>query len=65
MIEGFDFTVSNAPVDGIHPLCIIISIYFAEVHIIFGLDISNTLYNTILTNPEERFYPILPYLYMD
>ena len=65
MIEGFDFTVSYVHVAGIRSLCIIISIASAEVLVIFVLYISNAYQNIILTNPAERVYISLPYLYLD
>ena len=52
MLEVVNFTVSYAPAAGIRSLCINISIAYAEVLIIFVLDISNALHNTILPNPE-------------
>ena len=51
MLEGVDFTVSYAPVTGIRPLFIIISIASAEGLIMFVLDISNAFQNNILSNP--------------
>ena len=63
MIEGFDFTVSYAPVAGIWSLCIIISIVSAEGLIIFVLDISNDFQNTIIPDYAEMFYLGLPHLY--
>ena len=64
MIEVVDFTVSYEPVAGIRSLCIIITISPVEGLIIFVLDISNAFQNTILPNPAEGFYLILPYLYL-
>ena len=52
IIEGFNFTVSYIPVDGIRSLRIIIAISSAEGLILFFLDISNAFQNTILPNPE-------------
>ena len=43
MIEGFDFTVSYAPVSGIRYLCILIAITSAEGLIIFVLNNFNAL----------------------
>ena len=64
MIEGVDFTVSYASVDGIHLLHIIIATGSIEGLIIFVLDISNAFHNTILPNPEELVYLNLTYLNM-
>ena len=50
---------------GIRSLRIITAIESEEVLIIFVLDIYNALKNTILPNPAERVYLILPYLYLD
>ena len=65
MLEGVDYAVSYALLDVVYSLCIIISIASAEGLIIFFLDISNSFKNTILPNPEEIVYLILPYLYLD
>ena len=65
MLEGVYFTVYYAPVSGICSIFSIIVVTSAEVLIIFVLDISNPFQNTILPNPEERFYLSLPYLYLD
>ena len=64
MLELVDLTVSYAPVDGIFSPCITISNKSKEVLIILVLDISNDSQNNILTNPEERIYNSLPYLYL-
>ena len=50
---------------GIRSLRIITAIESEEVLIIFVLDISNALKNTILPNPAERVYISLTYLYLD
>ena len=65
MLEGVNFTVSYAPVDGIRYLCIIIAIDSAEGLIIFVLEIPNAFQNTILLNPVEIIYLSLQYLYLD
>ena len=65
MLEGVDFAVSYAPVAVILSLLIIIAIASVEGLILFLFDISNEFNNTILTNPAERFYLILPYRYLD
>ena len=65
MVEVVDFTLSYAPVSGIHSLCISIAIDSAEVLILFVLDIPSAFHNTILPNPAERFYLSLPYIYLD
>ena len=65
IIEGVYFTLSYTPVAAIISICIIISIEYAEVLIIFILDISNTFQNTILPNPEEKMYLSLPHLYLE
>ena len=65
MLEGVDFTVSYAPVAGIHSIRIIIAIASEEGLIIFVLDISNAFQNIILINPVEIVYLSLPYLYLD
>ena len=64
MLEGVEFTVSYAPVDGICSLRIIISIYSTEGLIIFVLEKNNAFQNTILPNPAEIVYLSLPYLYL-
>ena len=51
ILEGVDFAVSYAPVDGIRFLSIIVEIDSAEGLIIFVLDISNDFQNTTLPNP--------------
>ena len=65
MLEGVEFTESCTPVSGIRFLCIIIAISSAEGLIILVLDIFNDFHNTILTNPEERFYLSLTHRYLD
>ena len=60
MIEGVDFTVSYAPMYEILDLRIIIEISSAEGLILFVLDTSNAFQNTILINPSEIVYFILP-----
>ena len=65
IIEGVDSTVSYKLLAGIRSLHIIIEIASAEGIIIFVLDISNAFRNTILPNPAEIVYLILPHLYLD
>ena len=65
MLEGVDFTLSYARVDGIRSLHIIIAIDSAEGLIIFVLEIANAFHNTILHNPAERIYLTLTHLYLD
>ena len=65
MLEGVDLTISYTPVSGICSLRIITAIDSAEGLILFVLEISNAFHNTILTNPTERVYLRLPYLYLD
>ena len=65
MIEVVEFTVSYAPVAGIRSLCIIIAISYAEGLNIFIFDISNDFQNTISSNPVERLYTSLLYIYLD
>ena len=65
MLEGVDFTVSYAPVAGIRPLRITIELASTEGLTLFVLDIYNAFQNTILTNPAESVYLILPYIYLD
>ena len=55
ILEVVYFTVSCEPVACIRSLCIIISIAYAEVLIVFVLDISNAFQNTILPNLAEIF----------
>ena len=62
MLEGVDFTVSYAPVDGIHYLLVIVVIASAEGLIIFVLDILNSFQSNILPNLAERVYLSLPHL---
>ena len=50
---------------GILSLQIIAEIAFAESLIIFVLDISNALQNTIIPNPAERVYISLPHIYLE
>ena len=50
---------------GIRSLPIIVAIASAGGIIIFVLDISNAFQNTILSDPVERVYISLPYLYLD
>ena len=64
MLKWFHFTVSCAPVACIRSLRMIISIASAKIFIIFVLGISNTFQNSILANPEEQVYPILPHIYL-
>ena len=64
MLEGVEFTVSYAPVAGIRSLSIILSISSSECLILFELNISNAFQKTILPNPVERVYLILPYIYL-
>ena len=64
VLEGVDYAVSYALLDVVYSLCIIISIASAEGLIIFFLDISNSIKNTILPNPEEIVYLSLPYIYL-
>ena len=64
MLEGVDFTVSYSPVAGISSFRIIVTIAYEEILILFILDISNAFQNIIITNPAERVYLILPYLYL-
>ena len=52
MFEGVYFTISYAPVTSIKSLYIIVTFASEEGLIIFILDKSNVLQNTILTNPE-------------
>ena len=65
MLEVVEFTFSYSPATGISSLCIITVITSVEGVIIFVLDISNSLQNTILPNPEERVYLSLPHLYLE
>ena len=65
IIEVVGFTVSYAPVSGIKSLCIIIAVASIEFLILFILDISNAFQNIIFTNPVEKLYLSLPYLYLD
>ena len=65
MIEWVDFSVSYVSVAIIKPLRIIVALVSSELLIILILDISNALQNTILPNPEERFYLSLPHLYLE
>ena len=64
MLEVVYFTVYYAPVSGIYSLRISIAISSSEVLVLFVLDISNDFQNTILPNPEEIVYLILPHLYL-
>ena len=65
MLKGVYFTFSYAPVSVIISLRITIAITSAKGLIIFVFDISNAFQNTIITNPEERFYLSLPHLYLE
>ena len=65
MLEGFDFTVSYAPVTGILSLHIITAIESIEGLVLFVLYTSNAFHNTILPHPSETFYLILPHLYLE
>ena len=65
MLEGVDFKVFYAPVDGTLSLSIITEIEYVEGLLIFVLDIYNAFQNTILPNPAERVYLRLPYIYLD
>ena len=65
MLEEVGFTISYAPVASILYLHITIEIASAEGIIIFVLEISNDIHNTIISNPPERVYLSLPYLYLD
>ena len=64
MLEGFDLTVSYTPVSGIVSLCTIVTISYVEGLIIFILEVSNALQNTIYPNPEKRVYLSLTHLYL-
>ena len=64
MIEVVYFNVSYAPVAGIHPLCITISIESVEGLIIFDFDISNGFQETLLHNLAEILYLILTHIYI-
>ena len=65
MIEGVDFTVSYAPVAGIHYLCIFISIASSEGLNIFVLEIFNTFQNDILPNTAKIAYLSSLHLYLE
>ena len=65
MIEVINLTVSYAPVSSIKSLCLTILFQSAERLLIFILEISCTLQNTILPYPKERFYLSLPHIYLE
>ena len=64
MLEVVDFTVYYSHVAGICSLHISIAISYKEGLVIFVLNISYAFQNTILPNPVEIFYLILPYIYI-
>ena len=65
MFELIIISVSYAPVTSVTSIIIIVAISSVEGLIVFILDISNALQDTIILNIKEMFYLVLPYLYLE